>query len=54
MVAIFTCLNDAVFSKVIGIESDKEIWEKLKSVFEGDEKTKQAKITNLKDKFENV
>ncbi|XP_057833888.2 uncharacterized protein LOC131044553 [Cryptomeria japonica] len=43
-----------VFNKVIGAKLAKEIWENLKSVFEGDEKTKQAKITNLKHKFENA
>lgn len=54
IVAIVTFLNDAVFSKVTGAKSAKEIWDKLKSVFEGDEKTKQAKITNLKHKFSTL
>lgn len=35
-------------------KSARKIWEKLKSVFDGDEKTRQAKITNLKYNFENM
>ncbi|XP_059067707.1 uncharacterized protein LOC131858475 [Cryptomeria japonica] len=53
-IAIVTCLNDAIFSKVIEVKLAKEIWEKLKSLCEGDEKTKQAKLINLKHKFGNV
>lgn len=46
-VVIINCLSDAVFAKVVGLKSAKEIWEKLSSVYEGDEKTKQSKLTNL-------
>lgn len=53
-VAIISCLSDSVFAKVIGLKSTKEIWEKLSSVYEGDQKAKQAKLTNLKNKFGNL
>lgn len=46
-VAIVTCLNDAIFSKVTDAKLSKEIWEKLKSVFEGLKVTKRPSKPRL-------
>ncbi|XP_059073824.1 uncharacterized protein LOC131874458 [Cryptomeria japonica] len=53
-VAIVSCLSDEVFGRVVRLETTKEIWDKLRSVYEGDLKSKKVKLTNLKRKFENL
>lgn len=53
-VAIINYLSDVVFSKVVGLKFPKEVQEKLRSVYEGNKKTKQFKLTNLKHKFEDL
>ena len=44
MNAILSGLIDSVFVKVMHCESAKEIWDKLKNIYEGDEKVKGAKL----------
>lgn len=53
-VAIISFLSDSIFAKVMGLKSAKQIWEKLSIMYEGDLKMKQAKLTNINHKFENL
>ena len=41
---ILNALSPAIQSRVIGCISAKEVWDKLKNIYEGDEKVKQIKI----------
>jgi hypothetical protein len=50
--AIMGGLANPIFVKVIHCKSTKEIWDKLKVIYEGDGKVKQAKIQTYRGKFE--
>jgi hypothetical protein len=51
---ILNALSPTIQSKVICCNSDKEVWDKLKNIYEGDEKFKQVKIQLHRAKFENM
>ena len=42
--AIMCGLADSEIVKIMGCKSAKEMWEKLKSIHEGDDKIKEAKL----------
>ena len=44
MNAILSGLTESVFVKVMHCETTKEIWDKLKSIYEGDDKVKGSKL----------
>ena len=44
MNAILSGLAETVFVKVMHCETTKEIWDKLKKIYEGDDKFKGAKL----------
>ena len=50
--AILVALNRIVFSKVMHCKTMKEIWDKLKTIYEGYTKVKRAKIQTFKAQFE--
>lgn len=52
--AILCVLSNAEFVKVMHCQTAKELWDKLKSIFEGDDKVKQAKLQTYKAKFEEL
>ena len=54
MNAILSGLTESVFVKVMHCETTKEIWDKLKSIYEGDEKVKGAKLWTYRGQFENL
>ena len=54
MNAILSGLTESVFVKVMHCETTKEIWDKLKSIYEGDDKVKGAKLQNYRGQFENL
>jgi uncharacterized protein YihD (DUF1040 family) len=47
-------LAPTIARKVMGCNTVKEVWEKLKSIYEGDPKVKQVKIQQHRAKFENL
>ena len=51
---IFNVLSPNVQSKVICFNSVKEVWDKLKNMYEGDEKFKQVNLQLHREKFENM
>ena len=52
MYAILGVLEGSEFVKVMHCASAKEIWYKLKNVYEGDTKVKSAKLQSYKSQFE--
>ena len=54
MNAILGGLVESVFVKVMHYEIAKEIWDKLKNFYEGDDKVKGAKLQTYRGKFENL
>ena len=54
MNAILSILVESVFVKVMHCETAKEIWDKLKNIYEGDEKVKGAKLQTYRGKFEHL
>jgi hypothetical protein len=42
--ALLNGLGDTVFTKVAHCKSTKEIWDKLRNIYEGDSKVKEAKL----------
>ena len=51
MYAILGCLSGSKFVKVMHCESSKELWDKLKNVYEGDTKVKNAKLQSYRSQF---
>lgn len=51
---ILSGLSNTEFVKVIHFKSAKETWDKMKMIFEGDTKVKEAKLQNLRVQFESL
>jgi uncharacterized lipoprotein YehR (DUF1307 family) len=47
-------LQPTISSKVMGCCTAKEVWEKLKNIYEGDPKFKQVKLQRHRAEFENL
>jgi hypothetical protein len=47
-------LSDTVFTKVAHCKSAKEIWDKLRNIYEGDSKVKAAKIQTYRGQFKQL
>jgi hypothetical protein len=54
MNAILSGLAEAEFVKVMHLESAKEMWDKLISTYEGNEKVKDAKLQTYRLQFEQI
>ena len=54
MNAILSDLTKSIFVKVMHCETTKEIWDKLKSIYEGDDKVKGVKLHTYRGQFENL
>ena len=51
---ILNGFNESIYTKVVHYESTKEIWDKLKNIYEGDAKFKGAKLQNFRAKLEQL
>jgi hypothetical protein len=51
---ILGALVPTIASKVMGCSTTKEVWQKLKSIYEGDPKVKQVKLQQHREEFENL
>jgi hypothetical protein len=49
---ILSSLVDSIFFKFINFDSEKDIWDKLQNIYEGDAKVKGAKLQIFRAKFE--
>ncbi|GKV03117.1 hypothetical protein SLEP1_g15480 [Rubroshorea leprosula] len=51
-----TCIHrtvlDEIFNRIITCETAKEVWDTIKEEFQGDQKTKEMQINNLRREFE--
>ena len=47
-------LSDTVFTKVAHCKYAKEIWDKIRNIYEGDSKVKAAKIQTYRGQFEQL
>ena len=54
MNTILSNLVETVFVKVMHCETMKEIWDKLKKNYEGDDKVKGVKLQTYRGQFENL
>jgi hypothetical protein len=54
MNSILSGLVEAEFLKVMRLESAKEMWDKLISIYEGNEKVKDAKLQTYRLQFEQL
>jgi len=51
---ILASLTPTIASKVMGCKTAKEVWDKLKNIYEGDPKVKQVKLQRHRAEFENL
>ena len=54
MYAILGGLAGSEFVKVMQCESTKELWDKLKNIYEGDAKVKNDKLESFRSQFESL
>ena len=54
MYAFLGGLAGSEFVKVMHCESSKELWDKLKNIYEGDAKVKNAKLQYFRSQFESL
>ena len=47
-------LGESVFTKVAHCKSAKDIWDKLRNIYEGDTKVKAAKLQTYRGQFEQL
>ena len=52
--ALLNGLSDTIFTKVSHCKSTKEIWDKLRKIYEGDTKIKEAKLQTYRGQFEQL
>jgi hypothetical protein len=52
--SLLNVLSDTIFTKVSHCKSAKEIWDKLRNIFEGDSKVKVAKLQTYRGQFEQL
>jgi hypothetical protein len=52
--ALLNGLSDTVFTKVAHCKFAKEIWDKLRNIYEGDSKVKIAKLQTYRGQFEQL
>jgi hypothetical protein len=51
--AIENGLTQSIHTNIMHCESAKEMWDKLKNIYEGDEKVKEAKLQILEPSLNN-
>ena len=52
--SILNSLSKDVFVKVMHCSSSKEVWDKLKNTYHGNDRVKEAKIQHLKSRLEDL
>ncbi|XP_027093714.1 uncharacterized protein [Coffea arabica] len=52
MTCIHSAVSDAVFTKIMTCETVKEAWDALKVAFQGNDRTRQMQVLNLRREFE--
>ncbi|XP_052206843.1 uncharacterized protein LOC127811178 [Diospyros lotus] len=49
---LHSAVNETIFIRIMACKTAKEVWDQLKLEFQGNEKTKQMQIFNLRKEFE--
>jgi hypothetical protein len=52
--ALLNGLSDTIFTKVAHCKSAKDIWDKLRNIYEGDTKVKASNIKTYRGQFEQL
>jgi hypothetical protein len=52
--ALLNGLNETIFTKVAHCKSAKEIWDKLRNIYEGDKKVKATKLLTYRGQFKQL
>jgi hypothetical protein len=52
--ALLNGLRESIFTKVEHCKSAKEIWDKLRNIYEGDSKAKATKLQSYRGQFEQI
>jgi hypothetical protein len=52
--ALLNGLGESIFTKVSHCKSTKEIWDKIRNIYEGDSKVKEAKLQTYRSQFEQL
>jgi hypothetical protein len=52
--ALLNGVSDTIFTKVAHCKSAKEIWDKLRNIYEGDTQVKEAKLQTYRGQFEQL
>jgi hypothetical protein len=52
--ALLNCLSETIFTKVAHCKSPKEIWDKLRNIYEGYSKVKTTKLQTYRGQFEQL
>jgi hypothetical protein len=52
--ALLNGLGETIFTKVAHRKSTKEIWDKLRNIYEGDSKVKATKLQTYRGQFEQL
>ena len=52
--ALLNGLNEIVFTKVARCKSAKDIWDKIRNIYEGDTKVKATKLQTYRGQFEQL
>jgi len=49
---IYSIVSDIVFTRIMSCETTKEAWNTLQEAFQGNERTRQMQVLNLRREFE--
>jgi hypothetical protein len=52
--ALLNGLGESIFTKVAHCKSAKDIWDKLRNIYEGDSKVKETKLQTYRGQFEQL
>jgi len=47
-------VSEEIFTRIMACKSAKETWDKLKTEFHGDEKSRKMQVLNLRRQFEGL
>jgi len=50
--SLFHAVSGTIFTRIMNLKSEKDIWDYIKKEYEGNERTKNMKILNLTREFE--
>ena len=52
LTSIHNAVSEEIFTRIMACKTAKEVWDKLKAKFQGDEKSRRMQVMNLRRQFE--